>query len=248
MAARHPFLDWPGPIPFAHRGGAGDAPENTMRAFSAAVILGYRYLETDVRVTADGLVVVFHDEDLARMCGRPGRISELSAAEIATARVAGTEPIPTLHELLDAWPDVRINIDCKSDDAIEPLADVITEHAALDRVCLSSFSDRRIRALRRRLGRRLCTSAATLELAALKLFGFAAGGLAAQVPVRHRGVTVVNARFVRRSRRRGLPVHVWTIDDASEMHRLFDLGVDGIMTDRPAVLRDVLMGRGNWHQ
>jgi glycerophosphoryl diester phosphodiesterase len=248
MAARHPFLDWPGPIPFAHRGGAGDAPENTMRAFSAAVILGYRYLETDVRVSADGVVVVFHDEDLARMCGRPERISELSAAEIATARVAGTEPIPTLHELLDAWPDVRINIDCKSDDAIEPLADVITEHAALDRVCLSSFSDRRIRALRRRLGRRLCTSAATLELAALKLFGFAAGGLAAQVPVRHRGVTVVNARFVRRSRRRGLPVHVWTIDDATEMRRLFDLGVDGIMTDRPAVLRDVLVGRGNWHQ
>ncbi len=76
-ARRHPFLDWPGPIAFAHRGGAGDAPENTMPAFAAAVALGYRYLETDAQLTADGVVVAFHDDDLTRTCGRAVHISEL---------------------------------------------------------------------------------------------------------------------------------------------------------------------------
>jgi glycerophosphoryl diester phosphodiesterase len=248
MAARHPYLDWPGPIALAHRGGAGDAPENTMPAFAQAVALGYRYLETDVRVTADGVVVAFHDDDLSRTCGRPGRISELRSSEVATARVDGKEPIPTLDELLDAWPDTRLNIDCKSDAGVRPLAEVITRHGVLDRVCLTSFSDRRVRALRRLLGRRLCTAAGTWELAVLKLTGWSAGGLAAQVPVRRGPVTVLNAGFVRRCRRRDVAVHVWTIDDAAEMHRLLDLGVDGIMTDRPAVLREVLVSRGSWHE
>jgi glycerophosphoryl diester phosphodiesterase len=248
MAARHPFLDWPGPIAFAHRGGAAEAPENTMRAFAAAIELGYRYLETDVQVTADGVVVVFHDEDLQRLCGRPERVSDLPAAELAELRIAGTEPIPTLAELLREWPEVRLNIDCKSVAAIAPLAAAVRDHDAFDRVCLSSFSDRRLGALRRRLGSGLCTSAGTLELAAVKLLGIGWGSLAAQVPVRQWGVTVTTARFVRRCHRRGLDVHVWTIDDPAEMHRLLDLGVDGILTDRPTVLRDVLVERGTWHQ
>jgi glycerophosphoryl diester phosphodiesterase len=252
-AIRHPFLDWQAPIAFAHRGGASDAPENTLPAFQRAVELGYRYLETDVHVTADGVVVAFHDDDLSRTCGRPGRISELAATEVARARVDGTEPIPLLSDLLEAFPDTRFNIDCKSDAAVEPLADAVSRHAALDRVCLASFSDRRIRILRRRLGQQLCSGAAPQELAALRLSGFSIGGaLAAQVPVRQRllgrSVTVVNDRFVRNAHRRGLAVHVWTIDDPGEMHRLLDLGVDGIMTDRPALLKDVLLERGAWSQ
>ena len=248
MATNHPYLDWPGPIAMAHRGGAADAPENTMRAFAQARSLGYRYLETDVQVTADGVVVVFHDEDLARLCGRPERVSELSAAELATARVNGTEPIPTLDELLDAWPDARINIDCKTPAGVRPLVDAIRRHNALDRVCLTSFSDRRVMTLRRALGSGVCSAAATLELTLLKLTGFATGAQAAQVPVRQSWITVVTSRFVSRCHRRGIAVHVWTIDDAAEMHRLLDLGVDGIMTDRPEVLREVLVARGSWHE
>ena len=117
-----------------------------MRAFEQAVSIGYRYLETDIRVTADGKVMVFHDEDLVRLCGRPKRVSELTAAELARSRINGTEPIPFLDEVLDAWPDRRFNIDCKSDAGIRPLAEVINRHRALDRVCLTSFSDRRVRA------------------------------------------------------------------------------------------------------
>jgi glycerophosphoryl diester phosphodiesterase len=217
-----------------------------MRAFEAAVALGYRYIETDVRVTADGVVVVFHDEDLSRLCGRPDRVSDLTAAELAEVRVAGTEPIPTLDTLLDAWSDVRLNIDCKSDRGVRPLAEAVTRHGALNRVCLTSFADRRVVALRRALGRRLCTAAGQWELTAIKVAGLSFGALAAQAPRRQSGITVVNEGFVRRCHRRGIAVHVWTIDGAAEMHGLLDLGVDGIMTDRPAVLRDVLVDRGSW--
>ena len=117
---RHPFLDWPGPVAFAHRGGAAEAPENTLPAFKGAVDLGFRFLETDARVTADGVVVAFHDDDLSRTCNRPGFIHELPWSEVATARVDGREPIPRLTDVLDAFPEVRINVDCKSDDVVRP--------------------------------------------------------------------------------------------------------------------------------
>ena len=244
---RHPFLDWPGPIAFAHRGGASEAPENTRPAFERAVEFGFRYLETDVQVTADGVAVAFHDDDLTRTCSRPGRISELPWTEVATARVDGREPIPRLDELIDAWPEVRWNIDCKTDRGVEPLADLLQRANLLDRVCVAAFSDLRLLRLRRRLGRGLCSAAGPAELTAIRILGWTPPGpLAAQVPVRRGRITVVDERFVERAHRRGIAVHVWTIDDPAEMARLLDLGVDGIMTDRPGVLRDVLAGRGEW--
>jgi len=244
--SRHPYLDWPAPIAFAHRGGGLEQPENTMRAFGAAVAMGYRYLETDVQLTADGVLVVFHDDELGRTCGRPGRVAELPWREVETARVAGTEPIPTFDELLDAWPEIRVNVDCKIDAAAEPLLAALRRHDALDRVCVASFSDRRLRALRRAGGPKLCTSSAAGELAVLWASGRNVGGLAAQVPERRRGLAVVTPRFLARSHRHGMPVHVWTVDDRADMERLLDAGVDGIMTDRPSTLREVLVERGQW--
>jgi glycerophosphoryl diester phosphodiesterase len=244
---RHPFLDFPGPLAFAHRGGASEAPENTLPAFQRAVDLGYRYLETDVHVTADGVLVAFHDDDLSRTCGRPGLIHELPWSEVATARVDGKEPIPRLDDLLAAFPEHRVNIDCKTDAAVGPLGDALARAKALDRVCVAAFDDRRLRKLRRRFGGALCSSAGPVELGLLRVVGVAAPGvLAAQVPTQLKGVPVVTAGFVRRSHKRGVEVHVWTIDDPDEMGRLLDLGVDGIMTDRPVVLKDVLERRGRW--
>ncbi|MEA2704712.1 MAG: glycerophosphoryl diester phosphodiesterase, partial [Actinomycetota bacterium] len=111
---RWAFLDHDGPIPFAHRGGASDCPENTMRAFENAVNLGYRYVETDVHTTADGVLVAFHDDHLDRVTDQRGRICDLKWSEVGTARVAG-EGIPLLEDILGAWPDVRVNIDPKHD-------------------------------------------------------------------------------------------------------------------------------------
>lgn len=243
----HPFLDWPGPIPFAHRGGASEAPENTMPAFQHAVDLGYTYLETDVHATSDGVLVAFHDDDLLRTTGRPGKISELAWSEVSTALVDGREPIPRLEELAEAFPDARLNIDCKSDGAIPALSSAIRRCDLLDRVCVGAFSTTRLRRLRRELGERLLTSMGPSEVAALKLRGRPRGpSRVAQVPVRQRRVVVADARFVRRAHAAGVVVHVWTIDDVAEMERLLDLGVDGIMTDRPAALRGVLEARGAW--
>jgi glycerophosphoryl diester phosphodiesterase len=246
-AARHPYLEWDGPIPFAHRGGALDLPENTMQAFEYAVTLGYRYVETDVQVTADGVLVAFHDDDLSRTCGRPGLISTLPWSEVKTALVDGRAPIPLLDDMLSSWPDLRINIDCKSDAAVPALISTLRRSAALHRVCVGAFSDRRIRRLRAELGDGLCTALGPAGVAALR---FARprvlSGLTAQVPVRQGRITVTDSRFVERAHRLGIAVHVWVIDEDTEMERLLDIGVDGVMTDRPALLRQVLERRGLW--
>lgn len=245
------FLDHPGPLAFAHRGGAGDWPENTMPAFEHAVRLGYRYLETDVHATVDGVLLAFHDDSLDRVTDRQGEIATLPHAEVAAARVDGREPIPLLADLLGSFPRARINIDPKHDGSVEPLIDVLRRTDAVDRVCIGSFSDQRLRTLRDRLGPTLCTSLGPREVARLRLDALsgrvhpsAAGCV--QIPEQFRGVTVTNAAVVRAAHRAGLQVHVWTVDQPDAMTRLFDLGVDGIMTDDPAVLKEVLVARGQW--
>lgn len=249
--ARHPFLDHVGPIAFAHRGGAGDWPENSMPAFAAAVALGYRYVETDAHTTADGVVVAFHDDRLDRVTDRTGVIAELPWSEVCLARIDGREPVPLLEDLLVAWPTLRINIDPKHDEVVEPLADLLQRTRSLDRVCIGSFSDRRLERLRAQFGRELCTSMGPSGVARMRASSFGLGrrvppGDCMQIPASTRGVPLVDRRFVERAHRSDIAIHVWTIDEPEEMNRLLDLGVDGIMTDRPAVLREVLRGRGEW--
>ena len=223
-------------------------PENTLEAFEYAINLGYRYLETDVQVTADGVLAAFHDNDLLRTTGRAGKISELPWSEVSKALVDGTAHIPLFEDLLGTWPQARINVDCKSDAAVDALVASLRRTNSLARVCVSAFSDSRLRRLRKALGAELCSSLGPLETALLR-FGLLRNppGLAAQVPVKQGPVVMVNTKFIERAHRLGLQVHVWTIDDAAEMGRLLDLGVDGIMTDRPVVLREVLESRGAWH-
>lgn len=219
-----------------------------MPAFQHAVDLGYTFLETDVHATSDGVLVAFHDPDLSRTCDRDGTIATLTWSELSTARVDGREPIPLFEELVGSFPDARFNIDCKSDAAREPLVDAIGRLGCLDRVCIGSFNDRRLRRIRAALGDGACTSFGPAQVAALVATGRVPwGGQVAQVPVRQGPVTVVSARTVAAAHRRGFQVHVWTIDEPDEMHRLLDLGVDGIMTDRPRRLKDVLIERNSWH-
>ena len=163
------FLDHPGPLAFAHRGGAAHAPENSWRAFEHAVGLGYEYLETDVQATADGVLIAFHDRTLDRVTGQPGRVCRLPLRQIAGARIGGTEPIPVLEDVLGAWPDVRFNIDVKDAPAIGPLARVLRRTSAWDRVCVVSFSASRLRATRRALDRPVCMAASPLGTAMVRL-------------------------------------------------------------------------------
>lgn len=254
MPARFAFLDAPLPLAFAHRGGATGGLENSMAAFARAVDLGYRYLETDVHATADGVLLAFHDTSLDRVTDSSGVIATMPHAAVARARIGGVEPIPLLADLLGTWPDVRVNIDVKSPGALDPLVAAIRRTGAIDRVCVSAFSDARIARVRAALGPRLCTGLGPRGVAALRLASYVrfgrAGGLdlagCAQVPVRAGRVRLVDRRFVDGAHRLGLQVHVWTVDHPAEIAALLDLGVDGIMTDEPAVLRDVLVARGHW--
>ncbi|MGN6608285.1 MAG: glycerophosphodiester phosphodiesterase family protein [Jatrophihabitans sp.] len=246
-AHRFPFLDAPRPIAFAHRGFAPDGAENSMAAFERAVALGYRYLETDVRVTADGVALAFHDASLDRVTDRRGRIDRLPWAEVRRARIAGREPIPRLDDLLAAWQDVRINLDLKAAHSIGATLDVLRATRALDRVCVNAFADRRIATARAAFGPRLCTGLGPREAVLLRR-GHPGpyAGRCAQLPARLGRLAVVDERLVATAHAAGLDVHVWTVNDRAEMQRLLDLGVDGLMTDAADVLRDVLVERGHW--
>lgn len=251
------FLDHDGPIAFAHRGGRGTGDriiENSLAAFARAIDLGYRYLETDVVATADGVLLTFHDRTLNRVTGERGRIARLTHAEVRRARIGGTEQIATLEDVLGTWPDVRVNVDVKAASAVAPLVAVIRRTNAADRVCVASFSERRIAAVRRALGPRLCTSFGPRRVALLRaaathrLVEVVAPRTVpcVQVPQRLGAVPVVTPALVDLAHRNGQRVHVWTINDREDMHRLLDLGVDGIVTDEIETLREVMMRRGCW--
>lgn len=246
---------------FARPGGVDNGLENSLAAFAAAVDLGYSYVETDAHGTRDGVAVALHDESLDRTTDAAGLVADLPWNTVREARIGGTEPVPRLDDLLGTWPGLRVNIDVKADSGVAPVADAVEHAKAHDRVCVTSFSPARRRATLARLSRPVATSAGRGEVARFlagaraRVMPFARHALrdvgALQVPVTDRvpvagRLTVVDAVTVRAAHRAGKQVHVWTIDDAAEMHRLIDLGVDGIVTDRADVLKDVLIARGIW--
>lgn len=252
------YLDHSGVLAFAHRGGSYhpeiEGLENTMAAFRHAVGLGYAYLETDVHVTRDGVLLAFHDDVLDRVTDRTGNIAETSYADVQAALIGGRERVPTLAELFEAFPAARFNIDIKSAGSVPALADFISEHDAWDRVLVGSFSGRRLNLFRRLTAGRVATSAHPREVAAYvlspsaKLARLLTPGRpdALQIPHRRGRLTVASRGLIRRAHANGVQVHVWTIDEQAEMIELLDRGVDGLITDRTDILSDVLRSRGQW--
>jgi len=252
MSIDHPYFEHDGPLAIAHRGGAGDHPENTERAFRHAVDLGFTHVETDVHVTSDGVAIAFHDDVLDRVTDRAGTIAELPWREVSRALVDGTDEICRLDDLLDSFPDTRFNLDPKHDAAVEPLAEVLRRTDTISRVCVGSFSDRRLDRLRALVGEGLCTGTGPRRTLLLLLNSFGLPihpkhSMVAQVPVRAGGITLVTRRFVETAHRLAMHVHVWTVDDPHEMERLLNLGVDGIMTDLPELLRSTYQQLGVWN-
>lgn len=246
-------------IALAHRGGAllpaNLHRENTLHAFTQAADLGYRYLETDVHATADGVLIAFHDDRLDRVTERTGLIADQRWAEVRLARIGGQDPIPTLAELFERFPTHRFNIDIKAPGAIRPLAETLDEFEAHDRVCVGSFSYDRIRAFRRLMGTRVATSVAQPGIAWTRFVPVLPRilndpGVVLQIPARWpiagRETRLVTRGLIRRAHAAGKLVHVWTIDRAEEMHELIDLGVDGLVSDRIEVLQEVCLSRGLW--
>ncbi|WP_430297319.1 glycerophosphodiester phosphodiesterase [Sinomonas sp. B1-1] len=250
-----PYLH-PGPMAFAHRGFSLEGLENTLTAFRAAWELGFTHLETDVRATRDGALVAFHDERLDRVADRPGEVGQLDWSDVAAARVGGVERVPLLAELAEELPGAFLNIDVKSAAAVVPLAEAIERMRLHERILVTSFSDARRRAVLARLSRPVASSAGMRGAAAFRIVGSALPEAvlrrmlrdvqALQVPEWTGRLRVVTPAAVARAHRLGLQVHVWTVNEAADMGRLLDAGVDGLVTDRADVLRDVLLGRGAW--
>lgn len=261
-----PFLDSPSPIGFAHRGGSTLFPENTLQAFQGAIDLGCRYIETDVHLTRDGEIVVFHDDRLERTTNGSGFVRDHKLAELRKLDAGhrfttdGKEfpyrdkgiQIPTFAEAITLDPAVRFNVELKERGRGLPRAfwKLVEKHALYDRVLVAAFEHSLVREFRRRSGGAVATSASQRETIA---FWLAAKGRATrllpirydalQVPPSRSKLTIVDERFVQAAHARGLAVHVWTIDAPHEMKRLLGLGVDGIMSDRPDTLVETLATR-----
>ena len=246
-------------LALAHRGGALYPPnvgrENTLHAFTQATSLGYRYLETDVHATSDGVLVAFHDPWLHRVTDAAGLIARTPYEIIRRVRIGGRDPIPTLAELLEAFPDARFNIDAKSSASIGLLAGTIAEHDAYDRVCVSSFGFRRLHRLRRLLGPRVASAASPVGVAMNRFVPWVTAVLNTSTPVLQLPVDrrllglrleVLTGGLIDAVHRAGKHVHVWTVDDPLEMERLIAAGVDGIFADRIDVLKDTLLTHGLW--
>lgn len=256
MSTDHPYFDAAhgGVVALAHRGFSTDGLENSMAAFQAAVDLGYRYLETDVHGTSDGVAVALHDSTLDRTTDAAGDVAALPWATVRRAKIGGVEPVPLFEDVLGTWPEVRINVDVKTESGIEPVAQAIERSQAHDRICLGSFSTERRLATLARLSRPVATSAGTSEAAAFwraaRRLGRTQTALATvdalQVPWKHRGLRVVRRRDVELAHALGKQVHVWTVNDPALMETLLDLGVDGLISDRADLLKEVLVARGQW--
>ncbi len=249
------FFDSPLPRVFAHRGFAAPGStivENTLPAFAAAIELGVRYLETDVHASSAGVAVISHDPDLVRLTGAKELVSRYSLAELRQLDLGSGATFSSLAETLDAFPDVRFNIDIKSPDAVIPTVDAIRTMGATDRVLCTSFSDaRRMGVVRSLPGVATSASAGRFIRALIAgkvgleawLRASLANVDAVQVPERALGLAVTTERFVGQLHAAGVEIHVWTINDAASINRLLDLGVDGIITDRADVAMGVVSER-----
>ncbi len=236
---KHSFL------PIAHRGGNTDFTENTIEAFRRARELGYRCIELDVQLSLDGVVYVYHDTNFKRLLHLDKNFSETSSEEIDTFLINGKYKIPRLEHIFNLFPDLIFNIDAKSWDVVEPLAEVIRSSNSLSRVHIASFSDRRVRYLSKLLNDKVKTVAGVSQVIKF-VFGFLTGIMFKfsadfiQVPESKFGIKLVSTRSIKYAHMIGILMHVWTINEEEKMRSLIELGVDGIMTDHCKKLKDVL--------
>ena len=244
----HPFFEGYDFYPFVHRGGDEEKTENTLEAFQYSSDLGFIFMETDVQSTSDGKVVIFHDSDLKRVAGINKKVSELTFKEIKDVNLTTGGKIPSLEETLHSFPNLRFNIDIKVDSAVEETIRIVKSHHALNRVCLAAFSTNRLNSIRHLTGLDLCSSMGQAEVVRLLLSSYGLNfkvspGFCAQVPVSQFGIPIVTRKFIKKVHDLNKLIHVWTIDETEEMYRLIDLGVDGLMTDKPTVLKKALVAR-----
>ena len=227
----------PRPLVIAHRGASAEAPENSLAAFARALALGADGVELDVRMSRDGIPVVFHDATLARLAGRRQRLGRLTFADLRSVRVR-REGIPSLAEVLALIRDRALTqIELKTGASVEAVVRVVRQARAVDRVILASFAGDAVRAAQRLapgIPRMLISHRNRLRSLAPALAGVDALGLS----VDHRAV--ISPDFIGRLHDRGWRVWCWTVNDPTAMTRLADWGADALLSDNPALLKATL--------
>lgn len=255
MRQRHPYFDNGGkPVALAHRGFSLEGLENSMKAFQAAIDLGYTYLETDAHGTLDGVAVALHDDTLDRTTDATGPVADLPWATVKTARIGGVEPVPRLEDVLGTWPHAKVNIDVKGNSGIVPIAQAIEKTNSHDRVCLGSFSVKRRRETVKLLSKPVAMPAAQREVVAWLLGVWVDANPesslgevdALQIPWRRGNVPILGPKHIEAAHKAGREVHVWTVNERDEMIHLLDMGVNGLVSDRADILKEVLVERGQW--
>lgn len=241
------------PVNIGHRGDPTRFPENTLSSFRGALAAGAEGLELDVRLTRDGHPVVMHDGTVERTTDGFGALSGMTLDEVRRLDVGG-DGVPTLREVFQSFPGVHVNLDIKDRDrpgAERVVLDVLREAGAADRALVASAHHRVLRKFRGAAGGGFRTGASRWEIAVfyglslLRLERLIRPAYAAlQVPVTHGRLRILTPRFVAAARASGVRVDAWTINRADQMREVLDLGVDGVMTDDPGLLAEVLQNRG----
>jgi glycerophosphoryl diester phosphodiesterase len=262
-ASEHPFFDSDGMLVMAHQGGKGLRPDNTMAAYEHAWTLGADVLEMDLHSTQDGVLVLIHDATVDDTTNGSGAIQDFTLLELQaldagywwTPDEGASYPyrgegiqVPTLVEVFETFPEAHLNIEIKQSEPsiVDPLCDLIREYGMSEQVLIASFDQETIRDFRKTCPE-VATSAGEDEvrllygLSLVYLEGvYSPKAEAVQVPEYRGSIHVLTARFINAAHKRNMEVHVWTVNEREEMARMLDLGVDGIITDNPDRLLDLL--------
>ena len=242
------YLNYNGLAVMAHRGGSLEAPENTIESFKYAIEIGSDIIETDIQLSSDGVPYIFHDDDLKRIPGIEKNFNDLLASEIDELNIFGDFKIPTLEETLKQFPDTKFQIDFKTDEVVDPAIEIINKLPHVKKnLCVASFSSQRLQKIKSKLSD-VTYSMGPHEVLKLLLKSFGiyrgeVGGDCLQIPIYRYGIKIVTKRFVDFCKRENIKISVWTINSTEEMDYLIDLDVDGIITDKPKALINLLASR-----
>lgn len=248
------YLDNDGlPIAFAHRGGIAEAArtglhENSLEAFRLAANLGYRYVETDVRATGDGELYTWHGQGLERI----NKWQALRKRDIETIRINGERAVPLLSEVLEEFPDIRFAIDPKHWPAVKPLAETILATKAFNRVSVGAFSQGRAEKVAKLIfeesGVEVCTGMGARGVAGLAMHAYVLreGAWRPPSPIANLPRTASTVAMVRAAHNLDVKAFTWVVNDEAEMTHFLNLGIDGIYTDEPSLLKRVMQERGLW--
>ena len=242
------YLNYDGLAVMAHRGGSLEAPENTLESFKYALEIGSDIIETDIQLSSDGIPYIFHDDDLKRIPGIEKNFNELLAFEIDELNIFDDYKIPTLEETLKQFPNTKFQIDFKTDEVVDPAIEIINKLPHIKKnLCVASFSSQRLQKIKSKLSD-VTYSMGPHEVLKLllKSFGVYRGEISGdclQIPIYRYGIKIVTRRFVDFCKRENIKISVWTINSIEEMDYLIGLDVDGIITDKPKALINLLASR-----